>query len=680
VAETDHEGRRLKGIVMYRFCRALFMVATVELLGAISIGLLAGGPWVWAATMVAVFAQMARRGRRLLGAHGTARWANDRDLKEMIDADHGLILGRLADSQWRPWRSGLSALFDRKVEANIACWRFLAAGFSFRRRSPIVRLSSAVHTAIFAPTGVGKGVSIAVPFLLTCPDSCVVVDLKGELAHLTAKHRRKTFGHRVILLDPFQVVTQRPDTFDPLNFLDPESPMALDECRDLAEALVIRTGQEKEPHWNDSAEVWIAAMIAATVQFAHPENRSLQRVRELLSDPAKIEAAIKIMCESGAWDGMLARLGHQLTHFKDKELASTLTTSNRFLRFLDTLAIADSTKSSSFDPADLCKGRTTVYLVLPPEHMRAQAGLLRMWIGSMLRACVRGGFEARNKVHFVLDEAASLGHMEALDDAVDKYRGAGVRLQFYYQSLGQLKKCWPDGADQTLLSNTSQIYFGVNDLATAEHVSGRLGEETIVVESGGTSKGTSSQTSRNGTETSSGRSRNWNENWQQQAHKLLKPDEVMALSPRTAITFTPGCRRPIWTTLLRYYEEKGLARPRSRFVDGVKTLACSLLAVLSGAVMVLFVSVLAGSFSDVKSNAGVLRGTEEHGWEGNQEFHPRGNGRAAASGEARIPRNLSGALEWQRVYALRTGRIHEGRAGRGHDDGRRAGREWWRTW
>ena len=34
---------------------------------------------------------------------------------------------------------------------------------------------------------------------------------------------------------------------------------------------------------------------------------------------------------------MLSRLGHQLTHFKDKELSSTLTTTNRFMRFLDTM-------------------------------------------------------------------------------------------------------------------------------------------------------------------------------------------------------------------------------------------------------------------------------------------------------------------------------------------------------
>src|SRR5271166_835644 len=108
-----------------------------------------------------------------------------------------------------------------------------------------------------------------------------------------------------------------------------------------------------------------------------------------------------------------------------------------------------------------------------------------------------------NKVHYVLDEAASLGHMEALDDAVDKYRGYGVRLQFYYQSLGQLKKCFPEGQEQTLLSNTSQVFFGVNDQTTADFVSARLGEETIVVDSGGTGTGKSVQAPGNGPGSSS---------------------------------------------------------------------------------------------------------------------------------------------------------------------------------
>jgi len=168
-------------------------------------------------------------------------------------------------------------------------------------------------------------------------------------------------------------------------------------------------------------------------------------------------------------------------------------------------------------------------------------------------------------VHFVLDEAASLGHMEALDDAVDKYRGYGVRLQFYFQSVSQLRKCFPDGQDQTTMSNVSQVYFGVNDLPTAEYVSNRLGEQTIVDSSGGTSKGTSKQYSsgNNNSSSSSTTSTSENDNWSQLARKLLKPEEVLALSDGIVITFTPGVP-PIWTHRIRYFEEPNLGRRPGR--------------------------------------------------------------------------------------------------------------------
>jgi type IV secretion system protein VirD4 len=405
----------------------------------------------------------------------------------------------------------------------------------------------------------------------------VVIDFKGENAKITAPARDR-LGHKVVILDPFKHITQAPDTYNPLDFISKESPNALDECRDLASALVIQTGEEKEPHWTESAKAWIAAMVAVVVFHCPKETRSLQMVRTLLSDPERMQDAIKLMCSSDAAGGMLSRMGHQLKHYVDKELASTLTTTLRFLYFLDTPAVFDSTRSSSFDPSELVTGRMTLYLVLPPEHMRAQAGLLRMWIGSMLRAVVRNGLQEQKKVHFILDEAASLGHLEPLDDAVDKYRGYGVRLLFLFQSLGQLSKCFP-GQEQTLLSNTSSVFFGVNDKDTAEYASARLGDETIIVDSGGKNEGVSMATSQGSTSVT----RSWgrNDNWSQIGRRLLKPEEVMALHPRVAITFTPGVP-PILTALTRYYEPN---QRRGRFsrlrvaVWAVIFLALSVLAV-----------------------------------------------------------------------------------------------------
>jgi type IV secretion system protein VirD4 len=525
---------------------------------------------VLAAGVVAVLG--ARKARRVLTACGTAAWAGSRELEQarMLHGRQGLLLG-FVPYEGTPLGGAVRALLSQRLNSYDACRGFFdSLQRGQRRRGRLVRLPQAVHTMVVAPTGVGKGVSCIVPFLLTCPESCVVVDFKGENTLLTAERRRR-LGQDIVILDPFQVATpsrpRPPDTLNPLDFIDAASPLALDECRDLAEALVIRTGEEKDPHWCDSAEAVIAAVIAAVVFYGPREGgqRSLQAVRDILAHPQKFNLAKQLLLEHG---GLLARWGGQLEHLKGDELASVLSTANRFLRFLDTQAIADSTTSSSFHPAALRSGRRplTMYLVLPPEHMRAQSALLRLWIGSLFRACLRGGLRETNRVHFILDEAAALGHLPALDDAVDKYRGYGIRLQFYYQSLGQLKKCWPSDQGQTLLSNTTKVFFGTSELQTAEFISKSLGQATIVVDSGGSNSGWStSQSSSSGgghsQSSSSSRSGGSSHNWQQQGRELLKPDEVLALDPRLAITLTPGVR-PLQTRLLRYYEEKALLRPR----------------------------------------------------------------------------------------------------------------------
>ncbi len=571
---------------MYQLLRVVLILTTLLAACAAASVILAAPIILVAFVGIGIWTMAVRV--RSSSAHGTARWADLDDIPHMLGGN-GLILGRMSG---RPSKArALRSLVGSSTPPQLACQSVLAA-FQHRPANPFVRLNNVVHTAVFAPTGVGKGVSVVIPYLLTCPDSMVVVDFKSENYKLTANARRK-MGHRIVILDPYRIATREPDTFNPLEFIDPDSPTALDDCRDLAEALVVRTGQEHDEHWLDAAEIWITAMMATVVVLAKGPDKSLQSVRTMLTDPEKMQAAITFMCQSDAMDGMLARLGHQLAHFKEKELSSCLTTTNRFLRFLDTIAIAENTTRSTFDPVDLLTGKVTVYLVLPPDRARAQTPLLRMWIGSLLRAVVKGGLQETNKVHFVLDEAAALGQMNALDDAVDKFRGFGVRLIFLYQSLGQLKKCFPDGQDQTLLGNVTQVFFGVNDPQTAEYVSSRLGETTITTESGGTSQSRSTQQSHQGDTTSYSTSSN--QNWQYMGRKLLKPEEVTALPERIAITFTPGVP-PIATRLVRYYEKdfqrlSGAGPLRTAFqtaclcipivVIAVVVIACALSHVLS---------------------------------------------------------------------------------------------------
>lgn len=424
-----------------RIARGMLIAAIVLLGYSIIVFALRGGLCVLVIGGIIAAGYCANRKGKELWACGSSRWANRQDLQKagMLNANRGMILGTTTET---PVDIGTATaeLFNPKTDSRDACEAFLGAmkarGYEERMGRSIVRLSNACHVTVCSPTGGGKGISGVLMNLMTRNASTVTVDFKGDNARIASAYRHKVFGHSQVILDPFKVAAKNPSTFNPLDFIEKASPTAIDECFDLSESLVVR-GEEKERHWNDSAEAFIAGITAATVFYGKPGERSLQTVRAVLSNPKKIEAIIKLMCGSDAWGGMLARLGGNLLHYRGDELGSVLTTANRHLRFLDSPAIFANTRTSSFHPADLTKGNMDVFLVLPPDHLRAQSPLLRVWIGSLLRAVVKNGLQEHNKVYFELDEAASIGHLNALDDALDKFRAYGVRLVFYYQDCAR---------------------------------------------------------------------------------------------------------------------------------------------------------------------------------------------------------------------------------------------------
>src|SRR5262249_4764876 len=73
---------------------------------------------------------------------------------------------------------------------------------------------------IIAPTGVGKGVGVIIPNLLTYAGSMIVVDVKGENFQVTARYRRR-IGQSVVVLVPFGLVTDSGDGLNPFRPLRP---------------------------------------------------------------------------------------------------------------------------------------------------------------------------------------------------------------------------------------------------------------------------------------------------------------------------------------------------------------------------------------------------------------------------------------------------------------------------
>jgi type IV secretion system protein VirD4 len=357
-------------------------------------------------------------------------------------------------------------------------------------------------------------------------------------------------------------------TFNPVDFISKDSPTALELCNSLSNALVVRTGEEKEPHFNDCAQEGIAGLTALIVYYGRPGKRSLQEVDQIVTSREKLDTAMKLMCgpddtDCLPWGGMLARAGGRMQLWQGDERGSVLSTMARHLQFLRTPAIAANTAATNFDPSKLVRGKMAVFIVPSLQFGQTLIPWVRMVIDGLLKAVIRCGLQEKRKTHWIIDEAASLGPMDALRDVLDKGAGYGMRCQFYYQSAGQLNRCWPKGEAASFLAQTARVYFGVNDLETATQISNSIGKATIVVESGNWNRGGSRSASQ-GHGYNESRGTSWNEtrSWSQSPREIFKPEEITTLPPRTAISFPGGGMAPVVTTLLRWFEEPWLTKKR----------------------------------------------------------------------------------------------------------------------
>jgi type IV secretion system protein VirD4 len=494
-------------------------------------------------------------------AYGTARPSGFGSLwhRGLLD-DDGLIMGRAGYTLPPSKLEGVTALFSPLPSA-LACRLFLAAWLGSRQcREQIIRINDYVHVGTFAPSGAGKNVAAVVPNLRSHRGGCCVTDPKGENFFLTADHRRRKFKHKIIHIDPFSVlesygIREKGHALNPLDFLPPaNAPDFLDACRDLANSLVMRQGTEHEPHWNDSAERVLLSFIAYVAACeADPAKRNLLTVRALISSRAAYEEAGEEMRQTTGFGGVVRRLGDSLTWLADKELNSVLSHVQRHTAWVDSPAVSACLSRSTFDPREL-RGRATLYLILPPERIVTMAPLMRMWLSTTLRTLTRGQASERHPVLFILDEVAQLGRMQILEDALTLMRGYGIRLWLIFQSINQLQKCYGEHAATVLDNLATQQYFGTNTYESAEALSRRIGEYTILLASQNTTLGHSHPTSQTGREPSpSSRNTSTAITLSEIGRRWQRPEEILTWPDDMGVVFHKNVPF-IFIKLLKYFD------------------------------------------------------------------------------------------------------------------------------
>lgn len=310
------------------------------------------------------------------------------------------------------------------------------------------------HLLTIAPTGAGKGTSQVIPALLSWKGPAIVVDVKGENFHVTARRRRE-MGQDVILLDPFKVTGAESHGFNPLDAIDPYGDDVLGGCAELAARIAVDRSH-LDAFWDDRARQTLTAFIAYVLMESPKPHRNLSEVRYLLNQSDKnLELTLESMENSKA--DFVAQSHAVLSTAEAKVRASIVSTAQRSVEIFRHTSVARSMDRTDFDLEAIRDGKPmTIYIVIPPYRLHDAAPLLRLWIGSLLGLIAHRTALPEIPALLLLDEAAQLGRLQEFLTAITLMRGYGIKVWSFWQDIEQIEQCYP-GCSRTILNNCTTV-------------------------------------------------------------------------------------------------------------------------------------------------------------------------------------------------------------------------------
>lgn len=338
------------------------------------------------------------------------------------------------------------------------------------------------HICTFAGARSGKGAALIIPNLKRWPHNAIVVDPKGENAEHTWKDR-EALGQTVHVLDPFKVANV-PDrlrgSINPLDSLDPSDPLYAEDVGVVADGLVMRH-DPKHAHWDNGGRDIIEGLIDYVVNYAPPEFRTLPEVRRLLTLPRKLESKgpddvpddmVTLFTRLSQLDDCpAARAAATVAQGDLEKPGGLISNAQDNTKWLDSAPIASVLGGSSFKLSELKNGKTTVFIVLPPNYLKRHGRFLRLFVRAALDVMAKGGQKGARCL-FILDEFYSLGRIDEIATAAGLMPSYGVHLWPFLQDLGQLQELYGEHGAMTFFGNSdAHIFFALSDKLTLDHVS-----------------------------------------------------------------------------------------------------------------------------------------------------------------------------------------------------------------
>ena len=384
------------------------------------------------------------------------------------------------------------------------------------------------HLVTCAGTRSGKGIGAIIPTLLEYPDSWVCLDVKGENYAVTG-NRRKKFG-KVFVLNPFDVLDFSSNSYNWLDSINLNDPGCVDKALRIASILVGGSSDNGvENHFNEHAKTLIQGVILL-VADEKEELRNMLTVAKLIRR-TPFEQLCQLMINKGDLSGgEVGNIGAQfLNNTNDKELSGIISTAQRAVRNLTNPQISKTLIKSDFDISKLPDEKMSIYLIMPTDKVSDFKDYIKVFFELAFSSIVSRKKRGKYEVLFLFDEVAQLGYMDSFPKLITLVKGLGAQLWFFFQDIAQIKSIYGDEAG-TILGNSTQIYYGCNDLDTAKTISERIGKKT------------QREYKKNG-------------EFSDKPKSLIEPSEFLQLPPDTPLILMQG-KPAIMVKRLNYLQDK----------------------------------------------------------------------------------------------------------------------------
>ena len=468
--------------------------------------------------------------------HGSARWANAKEVKSLLDKPKKPKL---------PLKIRLHNFFERlkfwkkkdktyTIDNNVVLTNEVKMSLNTRQTR------KNLNVMVIGGSGSGKSRFYVKPNLMQANTSYVCTDPKGELLRSTGK-MLEHYGYDIRVFNLIDMAHS--NNYNPFNYIyDVDGKYSATAVIKTVNVLIKNTSKEgggnSDQFWDDSTKALLAALCFYLVECEDKSRQNFSEVMKLLKkaevkegDEAymsdldlifdALENPDKYTEEAEKLDERVRNLNlidlakrdkkpHEymcLKYYKDFKKAagdtakSILISTAVRLQAFNIPEVMDLTCCDNIHLETIGDRPTAMFIIIPSsdDTFNFLAAMMYTQLFDVLydRANFKYGGRLPVHVRCLLDEFSNIGQIPRFEELLATMRSMEISANVIIQNLSQLKKMYKDSWENVLGNCDSLLFLGGQEPTTLEHISKTLGKETIDTRSYNRTRGRQGSTSEN---------------------------------------------------------------------------------------------------------------------------------------------------------------------------------------